>query len=430
MKLFSFRRVGSIVPDREVVAPAPINLRRNVAAMLIDAVGWPLGQSFLSPQTILPMFIALLTRSSFVIGLVVAVQSVCQLVPQLFIANHLEHMKIKRVWVVVIGVIMERLPYVVLAAAIILVTHHFALLLVFFICWIVANIGTGLNMPAFLGMYAKTIPPLVRGRIGGVGNSAGTLLAVGGAYVSTIILERTTGLVGFSWLFTIGFLILLVSLIPLGFVDEPPSETNATRKPTLDYLRELPPLLRANRHFSDYVLFQALMQLAYSAPPFITAYAVLKLGVTTATIGLSTGILMGATAIGSLLLGLLADRRGYRAIFVVATTFAVVAYGVLIFLPSLAVVYICYFLAGLLLSTQFMSNNMAMEYCSPGKAGTYTAIAFTAGAPVKVFGPLLLGVVSESLGMRPVFLIVALITLAALYLVLFRVKDPRYTQVH
>ena len=54
-----------------------LDIRRNFIALLIDAAGWPLGQSFLSPQTILPMFIALLTRSSFVIGLVVAVQSGC-----------------------------------------------------------------------------------------------------------------------------------------------------------------------------------------------------------------------------------------------------------------------------------------------------------------------------------------------------------------
>lgn len=433
MKLFSLRRGGLYLPPRDSGTPAgsaPLNLRRNVIAMLIDGVGWPLGQSFLSPQTILPLFIALLSRSSFIIGLVVAVQSLCQLLPQLFIANRLEHMKIRRVFVVVIGVIMERLPYLVLAAAILFVPNHLLLLLLFFGCWIVANVGTGLNMPAFLGLFAKTIPVKLRGRVGGAGTSAGTLLAVGGAYVTTIILGHTSGLTGFSWLFSIGFLILLASVIPLGFVDEPPSETNAQRKPTLDYLRELPPLLRENRHFATYVLFQTIIQLAISAVPFITAYTVLKLGVTTAKVGLSTAILMAAAAVGSLTFGLLADRRGYRMVFIAATACALLAYGVLILLPSLGVVYLCYFLAGLLLSAQFMVNNMAMEYCAPAKAGTYTAIAFTASAPVKVVGPLVLGALASGLGMRVVFSIVAFVTLAALYLVLFRVKDPRYLRVH
>jgi MFS family permease len=417
-----------LMPAREQGVSAgesPLNLRRNVSAMLIDAVGWPLGQSFLSPQTILPLFIALLTNSTFVIGLVVAVQSVCLLVPQLFIANHLEHMRLRRIFVVVIGVIMERVPYLVLAITVLVVPEHGMVLVIFFLCWIVANTGTGLNMPAFLGLYAKTIPAQMRGRVGGVGNSVGTLLAVGGAYVTSIILNRTHGLGGFSWLFLIGFLILLVSVLPLGFVDERPSPTRTTRKPTLEYLRELPSLLHTNHQFARYVLFQSLMQLAYSAPPFITAYAVLKLGVTAESVGFSTAILMGATAIGSLVVGLMADRRGYRRIFVVAGVGAILAYGILILLPSLPLVYVSYFLAGIVLSAQSMGNNMTMEYCGPENAGTYTAIVFTASAPARVLGPLALGAIAQIFGMRWVFVSITAVLALSLYLLLFRVRDPR-----
>lgn len=431
MKLFSNRRLGSILapPEAASTSSAGLHLRRNIVIFLIDAVGWPLGQSFLSPQTILPLFIALLSGSPFVIGLVVTVQNVCQLVPQLFIANRLEHMPIKRIYVVVIGVIMERLPYIVLAVVVLLVASHSTVLVIFFGLWIFANVGTGLNMPAFYGMYAKAIPTEIRGRLGGVGNSGGTLIAVLGAYATTIILQHLPGMIGFSHIFIIGFVILLVSVLPLGWTDEPPSEVSRTRKANLDYLRELPRLLRENRQFARYVAFQAAIQLPISAVPFITAYAVLKLHVTTSTIGLFTGILMGATAIGSFLLGLLADRRGYRRVFAITSVFAILGYGILAFLPSLSLVYLSYFLAGLLLSTQFMASNMAMEFCTPGKAITYTAIVFTASAPIKVVGPLVLGFLAARVGMVPLFLLVVLASAVALYLITFRVADPRYARV-
>ena len=430
MKIFSSRRGGQAVPGQETAEPVgsrPLNLTRNITAMLIDGIGWPLGQSFVSPQTILPLFIALLSRSSTIIGLVVAVQALGQIVPQLFIANRLEHMPIKRIYVVVIGIVMERLPYVVLAVAVVVMRSHLSLLLLFFACWVVANVGTGLNMPAFNGLYAKAIPIRLRGRLGGIGNSAGALLAVVGAYVTTLLLERTSGIPAFSPIFVIGFVILLASVIPLGFVDEPPSEVGNVRKPTLTYLREIFPLLRANRSFARYVLFQVSLQLAYSAPPFITAYAVLHLGVTTSTIGIFTAVLMGANALGSLLFGPLADHIGYRRVFTAATCIAIAGYAILVVLPPLRIVYICVALVGLLLSTQFMSNNMAMEFCTPGQAGTFTAIAFTASAPVRVLGPIVLGVIADRLGMRPVFLVVVALSLFALYLILFRVSDPRHS---
>lgn len=436
MKLFSIRRTAPLVPSAEAASESPasgsrsgLHLRRNIVIMLIDAVGWPLGQSFLSPQTILPLFIALLSGSPFVIGLVVTAQSVCQLVPQLLIANRLEHMPVKRIYVVVVGVLLERLPYIALAAVVLLVASHSTVLLIFFGLWIVANVGTGINMPAFIGMYAKAIPAELRGRVGGLGNSAGTLIAVLGAYATTVILHYLPGMVGFSRIFVIGFAILLASVLPLAWTDEPPSEINRTRTATLDYLREIPRLLRGNRQFAGYVAFQAAIQLPLSAIPFITAYAVLKLHVTTSTIGLFTGVLMGATSIGSLLFGLLADRRGYRRVFVVTTVFAVLSYAILTFLPSLPLVYLSFFLAGLLSSTQFMGNNMAMEFCPPGRAGTFTAIVSTASAPVKVVGPLVLGLLAARVGMISVFLLVTIAGLVALYLILFRVSDPRFARV-
>jgi len=418
------------MPPREAGDPArAINVRRNIPLFLADAIGWNLGQSFLSPQTILPLFIALLSKSNFLIGLIVAVQSVGQLFPQLFAANLVEHLPVKRRYVVIVGVFLERVPFLILALAVFWLRTPVLLLGLFFVCWAIANFGTGLNMPPFMALYAKGMPSERRGRVSGVGTSAGTLLAVGGAFLATLILERTAGLGAFTWIFLIGFVVLFVSVLPLGFVDEPHEETPATRRPVSSYLREIPEILRSNRPFASYVALQATIQLAVSATPFITGYAVLKLGATEGSVGLFTATLMAATAAGSLLFGLIADARGYRRVYVIGSALALLLYVLLIASPSLPLVYAAYFLSGLMMGAVYLGNNMAMEFCKPAKAATYSAIVFTAGAPTRIVGPLVLGVVADALGMPVVFALVAGSALLALYLSLFRLREPRTTRI-
>ncbi len=406
-----------------------VDLRRNIPIFLVDAVGWNLGQSFLSPQTILPLFIALLSKSNLLIGLIVAVQSVGQLVPQLFAANFAEHLPRKRGYVVAVGVLLERAPYLVLALALVWLRAPALLLALFFAAWAIANFGTGINTPPFWALYAKGMPAERRGRVSGIGTSVGTLLAVGGAFLATFILDRIAGLAAFTWIFAIGFVILLVSVIPLGFLDEPMEETPETRRHLGSYLRDILAILDSNRAFARYVVVQSTIQLAAAAIPFITSYAVLRLGATEGNVGLFTAILMAATAAGSLLLGWIADSRGYRRVLVVGSALALLLFGLLIPSPSLNLVYLAFFLSGLVTSAVYLGNNMAMEFCKPAKAATYAAIVFTAGAPMRIVGPLVLGVVADAVGMPLVFALVAASALIAFYLSLFRLREPRTTRI-
>ncbi len=406
-----------------------INLRRNIPIFLVDAIGWNLGQSFLSPQTILPLFIALLSKSNFLIGLIVAVQSVGQLFPQLFAANFAEHLPRKRGYVVIVGVFLERAPYLILALALVWLRAPAFLLGLFFASWAIANFGTGINTPPFWALYAKGMPAERRGRVSGIGTSVGTLLAVGGAFLATVILDRFGGLRAFTWIFAIGFVILLVSVIPLGFVDEPPEATPETRRRVGPYLRDILAILRSNRPFARYVALQSTIQLAAAAIPFITSYAILRLGATEGSVGVFTAILMAATAAGSLLLGWIADAKGYRMVLVIGSALAIVLFGMLVASPSLKLVYAAFFLSGLVTSAVYLGNNMAMEYCKPERAATYAAILFTAGAPIRTLGPILLGLLADGMGMPIVFAIVAVTGLLALYFALYRVTDPRLSRV-
>ncbi|HUX22269.1 MAG TPA: MFS transporter [Spirochaetia bacterium] len=406
-----------------------LNIRKNFTSLIIDAAGWPLGQSFLSPQTVLPMFIAVLSKSNFTIGLVVAVQSVGQLATQLLASNRVERMPAKKVFVFVVGVLVERVPFLLLALAIFVTPRNDVLLAVFFVCWIVSNIGVGINLPAYIGLFAKLIPPALRGRLTGIGNAVGTLLAVGGAYLTTVLLANSSGNTGFGWVFLIGFIFLTLSVIPFLFVDEPLRPVEGSRPRTIDYLRELPAILKKNRPFANYVILQTTLQFVLASTPFITGYAALKLGASEQSVGVSTGIFMAASTVGSFLFGLIADSGGYRRVLLLGAGLAAVTFGILIFSPSLVVVWVCYFIAGLFMSAVSLGNNMSMEYSSPEKAVTYSTIMFSAGGPIRAIGPLLLGLLADRVSIVAVFVIVSIVSLTALYFGITRVTEPRLVRV-
>src|SRR5438045_3961161 len=75
-----------------------------------------LGLSFASVYGVLPLFVHHLTPSNLALGLIAAVRSAGFLVPPILVAEVVERLRRKKPFVVGTTV-MERLPYLVLAAA-------------------------------------------------------------------------------------------------------------------------------------------------------------------------------------------------------------------------------------------------------------------------------------------------------------------------
>src|SRR5512138_1538069 len=86
------------------------HLRYNVAVNLLDAGFFGLAIGFASFGTILPLFVASMTDSATLIGLVPAIHGTGWLLPQLFTANYTAKLRrYKRT--VMRNTIHERLPF-------------------------------------------------------------------------------------------------------------------------------------------------------------------------------------------------------------------------------------------------------------------------------------------------------------------------------
>src|SRR5512138_2459356 len=91
------------------------HLRYNVTVNLLDGGFFGMAIGFVSFSTILPLFVASMTNSATLIGLVPAIHSTGWLLPQLFIAGYTAQLRrYKRT--VVLATIHERIPFLGLAA--------------------------------------------------------------------------------------------------------------------------------------------------------------------------------------------------------------------------------------------------------------------------------------------------------------------------
>src|SRR3970282_1364801 len=90
------------------------HLRYNVAVGLMDGGFFGVALGFASFGTILPLFVASMTNSATLIGLVPAIHATGWLLPQLFTASHTSRLRrYKRT--VLVTTIHERVPFLGLA---------------------------------------------------------------------------------------------------------------------------------------------------------------------------------------------------------------------------------------------------------------------------------------------------------------------------
>ena len=234
--------------------------RRNFSVMLIDAIGYFVGISFFSPQTTLQEFVTRLTTSNVLIGLTTSIAWGGMTLTQLFVANYVGRLPIKKWYVVLFGA-FERLPLLVCAIVtpILAKPHPMAMLVVVFALLAAQYLFMGCILPSYSALYSKVIPPRQRGLLFGSGIGVANVLKLGTGLLIPFMLvaDRWWGGFpnGFALCFLIGFIVLVASYIPLAFADEPREAGPAQRTSQREYARALWRILRHERDFQLFAVF-------------------------------------------------------------------------------------------------------------------------------------------------------------------------------
>lgn len=91
--------------------------RHNFIVNALDGAFFWCGASFISTNTILPMYVSRLTDSKLALGLLSMIVGMGWLAPQLLTANWVQRLPRKKVLPVHLGFFSERLPVILMAPA-------------------------------------------------------------------------------------------------------------------------------------------------------------------------------------------------------------------------------------------------------------------------------------------------------------------------
>ena len=401
--------------------------RWNLAVNVAEVALFFLGTSFVAATTILPLFISKLTSSTLAIGLVAVLSQGGWSLPQLFTAHSTERVPRMRPILVRIGLFSERLPLFLLVFAASLAVAAPALALVLTLlsfAWHV--LGAGAIAPAWQELVGRCFPVDRRGFFMGFGSFVGTGFGALGAVGRAALLAALPYPRNFVAVFAIGATSILVGLAFLAQVREPVPAHPPAAQSTRAFWSGVGEILRTHRNFRRYLGGRIVFALGAMGVGFITLSALRQFGVSDATVGVYTGLNLLGEAVGMLVLGLLADRRGHKLSLEIAALAYAAAFALAAWAPTAAIYYPVFLLIGFGLGGLITSGIMlTLEFATPGRQPTFAGLVNTTLGLAGIVAPLLGSWLAGS-SFRTLFVLSGLLNLAALGAIRLRVADPRH----
>jgi len=235
------------------------NFRYNVIINMFDGGFFGFAIGFVSFTTFLPLFVSTMTDSAILIGLVPAVHNMGWLLPQLFTSKTVARLQVLKPYVL-INTIHERLPFFFLAIVAWLIPTvgpSIALVLTFaMLIW--QGLGAGLAANGWQNMIAKIIPSDFLATFFGLQSAVANLLASAGAIIAGTLVERNPGSRGFTYLFLIASLFMLISWFFLRQTREEPSQQKNDLITEIPLWKTIGSVFRENKPFVWFIASRML----------------------------------------------------------------------------------------------------------------------------------------------------------------------------
>ncbi|MGE5552543.1 MAG: MFS transporter [Betaproteobacteria bacterium] len=404
---------------------------RNALCYVVDGAAYFFGMGVAGFDTVLPLFLATLTSSGILIGLVAAIGTAVGSLPQLWTAKWVEERE-------------RRLPTVLFLSAATRFTWLLIVLLAYHIDELPRMVSvcaylTGLTvfklldgggLPAWLDLSARCISRDRRGWLWGWRSCASGLGGLAGTLLASRVLVQYAYPANYATALLYALGGLLLSHLSMSLIREPalPAPERSPRSFPA-YLRHLGSIFSANPNFVRYLLVLALAAQSSLATAFYSVYAVRRWGLPPSAAGTFGTLILGAQLATNWFFGRLGDRRGFKVVLQFSLGFQALAPGLMALAGSIAAVCGVFAAYGVAMSAyRIASLNMVLEFGPPADRPTYVALANIVVAPLAIAAPLVGGLLIETVGYRITFGLTAVVMLVAFTLVCFRVQEPRITE--
>ena len=407
------------------------DLKHNVTAGLWDGSLFGVALGFASFGTILPLFVATMTQSATLIGLVPAIHSAGWLFPQLFTASHVSRLRqLKRT--VLLNTIHERVPFLGFAAVALLlpVVGVNAGLLLTFLLLIWQGLGGGFTANAWTSMVSKIIPPESRGTFFGMQAGLANLFISGSAIAAGYLLNALASPWDFAVCFFIASIFFALSWFALAATREPEDTEKFIPEEKSHFWDDAKKVLSRDTNFNWFLIARILSQFATMGFSFYIIYALREFNMTEVVAGYLTATLTISQTIANIGMGWIGDRVGHRVMLIIGAFSAFLSALLAWNAASIAWFYPIFILTGLAnVSMWTISMTMTVDFGNETDRPIYIGLSQTLTAPATIIAPILGGWIADSAGFVPTFTISTILSLVMVGILIFLVKDPRKSKL-
>jgi MFS family permease len=456
-----------IKPQDHVPPEVAKHFPHNVLVNTLDLMAFFFGDSFVSINTIMPVFAATLTDNPIVIGLMPAIANAGWFLPQLFMAVYVSGLKKKLPFTVRMAV-LERLPYLLLPIFALLVPQlakptAVALLLVIMI---LRGLGGGLVALPWQELVATVIPITHRSRYFGFSRVLGQTMGVIGSGIAALVLSRLAYPLNYAVGFTIAVVAQWISLFFFvknrepqpNVLETPPTQTETVAfvqtdltegKESLacmdaeEQIRPLAPssqkmidlglfgcILKSDANLRRYLVARSLLFIGGMGAAFLAVYGLKKFSLDDGAAAIFTGLIFMSGIIGNALFGAIGDRIGPKKVVVIAQVIWIAAMALVLLAPSAVIYYLVFVMFGLNSAGMIMGDSiLVMELGDEKQRATYVGLTRTLTGTFVLLAPFVAGWLVEVFSYQIMFGVSVVFTVLGT-LLFARVKDrPRHREL-
>ncbi len=403
------------------------NLKHNVTVNLLDGSLFGVALGFASFSAVLPLFVASMTDSATLIGLVPAIHSTGWLLPQLFTASHVSRLrKYKRT--VLLATIHERVPFLgfaIIALLLPFIGLNMGLILTFLLL-IWQGLGGGFTANAWTSMISKIMPPESRGTFFGMQSGLANLFVSMSAVGAGYLLDYFDAPWDFATCFLLAMVFFTVSWFALALTREPEDTGKIIPEKKSFFWDDAKKVLRRDRNFDWFLLVRVLSQFATMGFSFYIIYALRDFNMTKIISGYLIATLTISQTVANMGMGWIGDKVGHRMMLIIGAIAAFLSAVLAWNATSLAWFYPIFVLTGIAnVAIWTNSISMTVDFGNDTERPIYIGLSQTLTAPATIIAPLIGGWIVDTAGFTPTFTISSILALGMLGILIFLVKDPR-----
>lgn len=371
------------------------NYRWNVGAHLLYGLLGTTGWRLITAPTFVPDYLFRLGGSNTAVGALLFAGGVARFLSPLVGASRVAHRPLVKRTAIRIGTGMRVQVLGMALAAIFLPVRLNLVVFALFYCGF--NLLNGLQGVVFGLLMAKVIPIGRRGRFIGVRDFAGGATAALVAWFAASALADVPFPRSHGYTYLVAFAFTSLGLICFAAIREPRAPIVAEERSLRTMLADVGRLLTRDSALAWYCAARGVGALGLMAAPFLIVAIGGAARHDAGELGRATVAFFAASTGANLFWGMLADRAGFRTVFLVGSLAWLGALGwVLATAPTSATTIPLFLMVGAAQSgIQMASINLVYELAEHGELGIRIALVNAVGELFGAVGPLVGGAIAD-----------------------------------